>query len=168
MVPPPLSYVAVVECSAAVEAKIGAKHGVSLREVREVVLARSVLASRWLDDEQGRRLLVRGVTRTGRQLRVVLYPVDLGEGLWRLGTAMPACESPRVEPDDTDMTGQEFDALFERGRPVTIVNVRPRFTLTEVRTSGGGLVTSVNRPLALPKIGPVHFSSGRRPTDVAG
>lgn len=90
MVPPPLSYVAVVECSATVEAKIGSKHGVSLDEVREAVLSRSVLTSTWLDDHRGRRLLVVATTRSGRLLRVVLYPVDLDEGVWRLGTALPA------------------------------------------------------------------------------
>ena len=90
MVPPPIAYVALVECSAAVEAKIGAKHGVSLVEVREAVLARSVDASRWLHDERGPRLLVRATTGSGRRLRVVLFPLDLDEGTWRLGTAMPA------------------------------------------------------------------------------
>lgn len=42
------------------------------------------------DSERGWRLFVTGTTYQGRELFVVLFPVDEGDGLWRLGTAMPA------------------------------------------------------------------------------
>ena len=73
-----------------------------------------------------------------------------------------------MEPDDTDLTVEEFDALFERGTPVVLTNERPRFVLSDVRTSGGALVVSLNRPLARARLAPVRFSVERPATDVNG
>ena len=85
---PLIAYVAVVTISDHVLAKIGSKHGISEGDVWEAVHASSVLRSAWVEDERGSRLLVVGQTARGRSLRLVLYPA--GDGVWRLGTAMPA------------------------------------------------------------------------------
>jgi hypothetical protein len=73
--------------------KIHMKHDVTEVEVREAVVLCDVESSEWSWDERpdrGWRLLVTGRTYAGRRLFVVLYPVDENDGVWRLGTAMPA------------------------------------------------------------------------------
>ena len=85
---PLIVYVAVVQASDHVLEKIGSKHGIAHHEVNECVHPSSVLRSAWTEDERGPRLLILGATASGRRLRIVLYPV--GDGVWRLGTAMPA------------------------------------------------------------------------------
>ena len=84
-------YVAVIDCSGSVLAKINQKHGVTLAEVEEAVLfpARLRRAAWVWDAQRGDRLAAEGITLSGRVLRVVLYPVDRDAGTWRLGTAVP-------------------------------------------------------------------------------
>ena len=82
-------YIAKVDIPPSVAAKIREKHGVEPYEVREAVVL-TVVSARWhLDPERGWRLLVIGSTYVGRSLNVVLYPVDIADGRWRLATAMP-------------------------------------------------------------------------------
>lgn len=84
-------YVAVIDCSADVRAKINQKHSVTVDEVHEAVLypARLRRAAWVWDAQRGNRLVAEGVTLSGRVLRIVLYPVDEKGGTWRLGTAVP-------------------------------------------------------------------------------
>lgn len=72
-----------------------------------------------------------------------------------------------IDPDDTDMTIEEFDALLEQGVPVTIVNERPHWTFRGTRASGGTTESS-NRPVAAGKVGPVRFAPSSRRADVNG
>jgi hypothetical protein len=86
-VPSGVVYIAVVEIPPAVEAKILGR-GVTAAEVREAVVLTSVLRARWhRHPDRGWRLLVVGLTFAGRSIKVVLYPVDANDGIWRLGTA---------------------------------------------------------------------------------
>lgn len=88
--PPPVAYIAVVYASAAMRAKISdSDHGhLTFDEVREAVELCTVEDSWWDDHpDRGWRLIVLGTTGQGRNLTVVLYPVDEGDGTWNLGTA---------------------------------------------------------------------------------
>ena len=76
----------MIEVSDRVRAKINGKHQVSEQDVMEACEA--PLAAAWDNDpERGNRLLVRGCTRSGRVIRIVLFPIDAQSGTWRLGTA---------------------------------------------------------------------------------
>lgn len=92
--PRPVAYIAqVLPASASLREKIHIKHDVTEVEVREAVVLCDVESSKWSWDERpdrGWRLLVTGRTYADRRLFVVLYPVDEDDGVWRLGTAMPA------------------------------------------------------------------------------
>ena len=89
--PRPVAYISEVRVSATVQAKIATKHNVTVDEVNEAVVLCSVIRSGWdHHPDRGWRLLVKGTTHTGRTLNVVLYPLDELEGIWNLGTAMPA------------------------------------------------------------------------------
>lgn len=92
--PRPVAYIAqVLPASESLRKKIHMKHDVTEVEVHEAVVLCDVESSVWSWDERpdrGWRLLVTGRTYTGRRLFVVLYPVDEDDGVWRLGTAMPA------------------------------------------------------------------------------
>ncbi len=80
-------WITDVEYSDIVVAKLNQKHGCTIDDVFEALEGDHVSA-RWDDDpDRGRRLLVRGRTRSGRVLRVVLYPIDLDAGTFRLITA---------------------------------------------------------------------------------
>ncbi len=88
-----LIYIGQVVVPPAVAEKIGSKHGLSEQDVRDAVQwPARVLQASWLeppDDPRGPRLVVKGLTGTGRLIKVVLYPVDQTDGIWRLGTAHP-------------------------------------------------------------------------------
>jgi uncharacterized DUF497 family protein len=72
--------------SAAVNAKINQKHGLSASDVELAVAAR--VSSRTSPNQHGvPRLLLVGVVR-GRRVNVVLYPTGT-PGTWRLATAFP-------------------------------------------------------------------------------
>jgi hypothetical protein len=82
-------YFAVVDISPAVATKIQSKHGVTPDEAREA--CGGYQQARWTySDDRGLRLSVVGVTASGRRLKLILQPVDEGDGVWRLRTAMPA------------------------------------------------------------------------------
>ena len=71
----------------ATQEKLWKKHRVLSGEVGDVVLRDSKAEFRWHEDRQhGRRLLVRGRTRGGRRLIVILDPIDQDEGIWRCRT----------------------------------------------------------------------------------
>lgn len=75
-----------IEVSDHVRAKINGKHGLSELDVMEA--CEMPLAAAWdADPERGDRLLIRGRTSSGRIIRIVLYPIDVTSGTWRLGTA---------------------------------------------------------------------------------
>jgi hypothetical protein len=80
-----------VEISDWVKAKINAKKpGVTASEVWEVCYDRGRHNARWHNDPNhgGLRLLVMGRTSGGRLLRIILHPVDVELGKWRLKTAI--------------------------------------------------------------------------------
>lgn len=77
-----------VDISAAMVAKINSKHGITVEDVEDACYG-GVLGGSWHDDpRRGTRLLIRGVTESGRILRIVLYPIDVQRGWYRLGTAI--------------------------------------------------------------------------------
>lgn len=80
-------YIGYVEISAAMAVKIQTKHGITPEEVREACAA--PVRAGWHDHRTyGRRLLLTGVTGSGRILKVILQPVDVNDGTWRLRTAI--------------------------------------------------------------------------------
>jgi hypothetical protein len=82
-------YVGFIEISPAMAEKIQSKHGVTPDEVREACTGQ--VRGGWHDHpEYGRRLLVVGTTAGGRVLKVILQPVDVTDGTWRLRTALVA------------------------------------------------------------------------------
>ncbi len=89
--PWPVVYIAVVTASPAIQQKILDKHGVTFDEVKEAVVLTMVQRSGWnFCEVRGWRLFVTGWTYTGRRINVILYPIDVPDGTWDLGTAMPA------------------------------------------------------------------------------
>jgi hypothetical protein len=85
-------YIAEIVISDAMAEKIQSKHGVAPDEVREACQApnRYRRAAWHTHPEYGRRLIVFGSTRAGRIIKVILQPVDLTDGVWRLRTALAA------------------------------------------------------------------------------
>jgi hypothetical protein len=85
-------YIGYVEISPAMEQKLMKKHGVTAEEVRDACQAPNRYRdARWhRHPVYGGRLLVRGSTREGRKLKIVLQPIDLVDGTWRLRTAYVA------------------------------------------------------------------------------
>lgn len=72
----------------AIQEKLWTKHRVLGREVGDVVFDDPEADFRWREHRRhGRRLLVKGRTRSGRRLIVILDPIDLDEGVWRCRTA---------------------------------------------------------------------------------
>jgi hypothetical protein len=65
------------------------KPGVNKYEVWDVCYSRDHHA-RWNFNEErgGWRVVVRGNTLAGRSLRIILHPVDVEQGKWRLKTAI--------------------------------------------------------------------------------
>ncbi len=83
--------IVTVDIDPATSAKLRSKHNVMPWEVREAVVMTPVLKSTWDHDPiRGSRLLAIGITAAGRRLKVVLAPIDIGEGHWCLRTAFPA------------------------------------------------------------------------------
>lgn len=71
--------------SASVNAKINQRHHLTRQDVEEVV-ARSEQARLSPNEDGVIRLLLVGVTASGRRVKVVLYPTERS-GVWRLATA---------------------------------------------------------------------------------
>lgn len=77
-----------VEISASVQAKINSKHGVTVDDVL-FVCHRPHVSGVWHDHPtHGRRLLIIGLTEHGRRLKIILFPIDVARGRFRLGTAI--------------------------------------------------------------------------------
>jgi len=73
--------------SAHVNAKINAVHNIDRLDVDQAISRRS--GTRWAMNEDGTpKLLMKGETDGGRQLRIVLYPTNM-PGVWNLATAFP-------------------------------------------------------------------------------
>jgi hypothetical protein len=90
--PAPIAYIAEVRVSPRVGAKLQARN-ISIAEVREAAVLTTVERSRWHFDpspSRGWRVFLTGSTYQGRRLNIVLYPVDMANGTWNLGTAMIA------------------------------------------------------------------------------
>jgi hypothetical protein len=83
-------YVGFIVCPDTLVDHIG-RRGLSFDDVRDAVQAPASPESlSWLDDPEdsrGPRLLARGWTDQGKLIGVILYPIDLDDGTWRLGTA---------------------------------------------------------------------------------
>ena len=80
-----------VEITAAVNAKINSKKpGITADEVWDVCYHSSNHDARWHNDPNngGWRLFVKGRTPGGRLLRIILHPVDVEQGKWRLKTVI--------------------------------------------------------------------------------
>ncbi|MFC8130523.1 hypothetical protein [Streptomyces sp. NPDC057302] len=85
-------YIAEIRISDTMAEKIQSKHGVTPAEVREACQAPSrYTKAGWSDEpERGLRLIVHGESEAGRYLKIVLFPVDIADGIYRLGTALAA------------------------------------------------------------------------------
>jgi hypothetical protein len=82
-------WIAEIQISEEMETKIREWRFVTGDEVREVCVPDAYDRAGWDDHpEHGRRLLVIGRTAQGRQLKIVLQPVDVREGIWRLRTVL--------------------------------------------------------------------------------
>jgi hypothetical protein len=82
-------WIAEIRISAAVEQKIRQRRGVTGSEVREACVPASYEDVRWsVHPVHGERLLVRARRADGVLLLVILQPVDVGEGIWRLRTVL--------------------------------------------------------------------------------
>lgn len=82
-------WIAEIQISDAMEAKIRQRRFVTGDEVREACIPDAYDRAGWEDDpEHGRRLLVICRTAQGRRLKVVLQPIDVHEGIWRLRTVL--------------------------------------------------------------------------------
>ena len=83
-------YVGFVDCPMSLADHIG-QRGLTFDDVRDAVQAPNVPESyKWLDDvadPRRPRLLARGWMSTGALIGVILYPIDMLDGTWRLGTA---------------------------------------------------------------------------------
>ena len=85
-------HIGYIECPESLRDHIG-RRGLDFDDVRDAAQwPNRPFSADWLDDPsdpRGPRLLASGYTGTGRLIGVVLYPVDPGDGTWRLGTAFP-------------------------------------------------------------------------------
>ena len=82
-------WIAEIRISEGMEAKIRRRRFVTGDEVREACVPDAYERAGWVDDEEhGRRLLVVCRTAQGRRLKVVLQPIDVDEGVWRLRTVL--------------------------------------------------------------------------------
>ena len=78
-----------VEITPGINAKINGLHGVTADEVRGVCYSKNHSAKWNNHPKHGRRLLVTGIIRGGKaRLQVILHPVDVDQGKWRLRTAI--------------------------------------------------------------------------------
>ena len=90
-------YIGHIEISPRMAVKIASKHGVTEYEVREACQAPSrYRRAAWhVHPEYGLRLIVVGETAGGRTLKIVLQPVDVAQGTYRLRTARVALRRER-------------------------------------------------------------------------
>jgi hypothetical protein len=82
-------WIADINISPAMEAKIRSLRGVTGDQVREACIPDAYDRAGWhWHPEHGRRLLVECRTSDNVRLKVILQPVDASEGLWRLRTVL--------------------------------------------------------------------------------
>lgn len=78
--------IAEIQYSDWLVSKVNSAHRCSIDDVFDAV--ENYVSAAWEDDpDKGRRLLVKGYTQRRRLLRIYLYPIDAGAGIFRLGTA---------------------------------------------------------------------------------
>jgi len=82
-------WIAEIRISAAMETKIRTRRFVTGDQVREACVPDHYERAGWDDDPvHGRRLALWCTTSDGVRLLVLLQPVDVREGIWRLRTAL--------------------------------------------------------------------------------
>jgi hypothetical protein len=82
-------WIAEIRISEAMETKIRERRFVTGDEVREACIPDAYERAGWHDHpEHGRRLLVVGRTAQGKRLKIILQPVNVDEGIWRLRTVL--------------------------------------------------------------------------------
>ncbi|MBO0869658.1 MAG: hypothetical protein J2P15_13940 [Micromonosporaceae bacterium] len=83
-------WIGYIEVPPSVETKIRARRGVTGDQVRGACQwpAKPVRAAWHSHPEHGRRLIVVAVDEQGRILKVILQPVDVQAGNWRLRTVI--------------------------------------------------------------------------------
>lgn len=83
-------WIGYIEVPPSVETKIRTRRGVTGKQVRAACEWPAVpLRAGWHEHpEHGRRLLVVTRDEQGRMLRVILQPVDVADGTWRLRTVL--------------------------------------------------------------------------------
>ncbi|MEJ2869772.1 hypothetical protein WCD74_18535 [Actinomycetospora sp. OC33-EN08] len=82
-------WIAEIRISPAMETKIRTRRFVTGDQVREACVPDHYERAGWDDDPvHGRRLAVRCTTVDGVRLTVLLQPVDVEEGIWRLRTVL--------------------------------------------------------------------------------
>lgn len=82
-------WIAEIEISEEKEQKIRTRRFVTGQQVREACVPDQYERAGWDDDPvHGLRLAVACTTLTGVRLKVLLEPVDVPEGIWRLRTVL--------------------------------------------------------------------------------
>lgn len=82
-------WIAEIRISPAMEDKIRTRRFVTGAQVREACVPDRYERAGWDDDPvHGRRLAVSCTTNEGAALLVLLQPVDVAEGIWRLRTVL--------------------------------------------------------------------------------
>jgi hypothetical protein len=86
-------WIAVIQISDEMEDKIRSRRFVTGAEVREACVPDAYEEAGWDNDPvHGRRLVVTGRTYQGRRLKLILQPIDVTEGIWRLRTVLLASQ----------------------------------------------------------------------------
>lgn len=84
----PHFWIVDVLCDEDTEEKLWSKHGVTYEEACEAVRLGSYERAGWRQDSTyGRRLFVVGQTESGSRLLVILEPIDISDGRWKLKSA---------------------------------------------------------------------------------
>jgi hypothetical protein len=84
-------WIAEIQISAEMEDKIRSRRFVTGDEVREACVPNAYETASWHSDPMhGRRLIVYGRTAQRRRLKIILQPIDVHEGIWRLRTVLLA------------------------------------------------------------------------------
>jgi hypothetical protein len=82
-------WIAEIQISDEMEDKIRSRRFVTGSQVREACVPDAYESAGWDDDPvHGRRLLVVGWTSHNIRLKIILQPIDVTEGIWRLRTVL--------------------------------------------------------------------------------
>lgn len=86
-------WIAVIQISDEMEEKIRTRRFVTGDQVREACIPQAYERAGWHDHpEHGRRLLVVCRTSDNVRMKVILQPIDVTEGIWRLRTVLRMME----------------------------------------------------------------------------